>query len=91
MTTTTIALHTSTNCTARSLGICERIHVGDVVRVVTEQLGYMSVGEVTAISPIGGITVSFPDGVSNADFYNMAFEDTLVLHFIESELENMSV
>jgi hypothetical protein len=67
--------------------ICERIHVGDVVKVVIEQVGYMTVGEVLAISPLGGITVRFPDGAMNAEEYGLTQEETEIMHYIESELD----
>lgn len=88
--TLTIA-HTSTDCAAKAAGICERVHIGDVVRVVIEQVGYMTVGTVLSISLLGGIEVNFPDGAMNADDYDMTQEETEVLYFIESELELVSV
>jgi hypothetical protein len=74
---------TNTTCTVHG-PTCERIHVGDVVRVVTGTIGYLQLGNVTAIDG-SLVTVNFPDGVSVED-------DSLEydIKYFEAELDKVS-
>ena len=65
---------------------CERLHVGDIVRVVANGLGFAQSGNVTAVEN-EVVTVNFPDGVS--DLLGDTITDDLM--FNEAELEKVSV
>jgi hypothetical protein len=68
---------------------CERIHVGDVVRVVAKGLGFWQPGTVLAIHQDKDriredlISVHFPDGIPGLPGENE-------LTYIEAELEKLS-
>ena len=86
------ALHTKTNCQAQAEGICERLHVGDVVKVTTygasaDQLGAGQFGTVVANAYSDVFEVNFPDGVLYPD--GLLHEGNLF--YSECELEKMSV
>jgi hypothetical protein len=73
-----------TNCNIHGSN-CERIHTGDVVRVVGEGAGYMQYGNVVEVRDGKWFVVNFPDGVEGAA------EGVDKLDFYESELEKVSV
>jgi hypothetical protein len=62
---------------------CERIHEGDVVRIVVVGLGFMQYGLVTLDKGDDDYVVTFADGVA---------EDSEIteLSYTEAELEKMS-
>lgn len=63
---------------------CQRLHVGDVARVVHgPQLGYQQLGEVVDVDG-GAIRLRFLDGVDGL------VEPDLELHYFESELHRES-